>query len=299
MRKLLLHIGLPKTGTSTLQEQVFPNLSGYRYLGRRDGVIGMDLARFEAQTGQLIFCPDGQIEKAAAELDKAISSREDEFYEGSSNDPILVSSEIITSHLFLPADHFRFGLWALEAERLFSRLKAFKEHSKFDLELIVTQRNPKDFIHSYYAQQFYIFCNIPQLNTLRKYVEFGTDEKNGEFLSLLFNGKLETEIRSHFGEDQVRMWNFEDIFEDMPAFVAQEFTGSVLPAKTGDAVNVRRVGNNTRMGDVRPIWQKRSSLPGAVKKSLRTFQLSYSQRKKLQVAITWDDDLDICLQKYE
>jgi hypothetical protein len=45
-----LHIGLPKTATTTLQEEVFPNLEDYWYLGKRrkgpNGLLSLERSMF-------------------------------------------------------------------------------------------------------------------------------------------------------------------------------------------------------------------------------------------------------------
>ena len=63
MTKLLVHIGLPKTGTTTLQSQVFPNLEGITYnpknlmyFIRKHHLFGLDHDELDDFHNQLKAC---------------------------------------------------------------------------------------------------------------------------------------------------------------------------------------------------------------------------------------------------
>lgn len=297
-RKLILHIGLPKTGTSSLQELVFPNIKTVRYLGRTDGILGSDLRDIEEQFGHLFYSPSNLVDISVKTLIKLIYEKELSLYDQTSDLPLLVSSEIITSHIFLPIFKYRFGLWALEPQRVFSRLKVFQELSEFNLEIILTKRNPKQFVHSYYAQQYYIFRNISQLNTLKKYVDFGTDERKGNILGYLFNNKLEKEIQQFFKEDQIRIWQFEDVFKNISEFISKEFKDN-FENDGSRKVNVRSHNASTKLGDIRPIWENRKPIKMAIKSALRFYTESRKNREELKVKIKWTNDLDDYFKKYD
>ena len=57
MRKLYLHIGYPKTGTTSLQQHVFPKLKTVRYLGKYDP-YGNDITDYQNFIGALWFSKD-------------------------------------------------------------------------------------------------------------------------------------------------------------------------------------------------------------------------------------------------
>lgn len=298
-RKLILHIGLPKTGTSSLQELVFPNINTVRYLGRAKGILGTDLSEIEEQFGHLFYSPSNLVETSTKTLINLIQEKELSLFDQNSDLPLLISSEIITSHMFLPIFKFRFGLWALEPERVFQRLKIFQDLSEFNLEIILTKRNPKEFVHSYYAQQYYVFRKISQLNTLKKYIDFGTDEKKGNILGYLFDNNLEKEIQQFFKEEQIRVWQFEDIFKSTSEFISQEFDDNNFAYDESSKVNVRSHSASTKLGDIRPIWEKRKPLKIAIKSALRYYGELRKKRVDLKVKIKWTSDLDDYFKKYD
>ncbi|OOE55314.1 hypothetical protein BZG13_14990, partial [Salinivibrio sp. ML323] len=124
MSEILIHIGLHKTATTSLQKSVFPNLEGILYHGRQSGSFVGNGDLYEKVCG---FC-FGSKKYTLNEVRDSISS---ELTKGR----FLISDEWLTSDydgLF----GYKSGRWQKKIERLSSLINGF-EH-----KILLTIREP-------------------------------------------------------------------------------------------------------------------------------------------------------------
>jgi hypothetical protein len=157
-RKVYLHIGLPKAGTTTLQIEVFPNFKNVRYLGKFSEnmtVLGNrftpnSLSRFYA------FCLHGiqNQESVFKEFNLYLEHTENTIYSGIDNSiPILLSEECFISSFFNPIyRNDRYGYTKPDFQKFIERLISFFDKYNYDLELLFVDRNPKDLLLSMYLE---------------------------------------------------------------------------------------------------------------------------------------------------
>lgn len=179
--KLFVHIGLPKTATTTLQTEFFPSFAckGISYLGvfqPRDSVsqTHLYLRIYEAVTH------GHEIDDVNCELVGRLN-------EGES---LIISEEMIT---LVP-----------DMEMLEVRLHRMSMLlANIDHQLIVTVREPASALFSYYVErydEFYV-----------KNTTFMDAAVNDESMHIFHYGKLVKALLGHFDRQRVHIYKFEDI----------------------------------------------------------------------------------------
>jgi hypothetical protein len=157
-RKFYLHIGLPKTGTTTLQVQHFPNYYNVRYLGNFEhnmGILGFKfkpngLSRFYK------YCIYGIGDELNAyeEFQFYLKNTEKKNYKNINNKlPILVSEECFISRFFNPIYTLKkYGYIRPELPMFLNRLNKFFKVYNYDLHILFVERNLKDLLLSMYLE---------------------------------------------------------------------------------------------------------------------------------------------------
>lgn len=135
MGKVIVHIGLHKTATTTMQEQVFPNLKGVVFLGRRrssntkDGIYS-ELVRYCFKKQE-----DVQLKGRVVDGLKEYAKFSD----------VIISDEWFTSDY--DGVYFWSGAsWQVKLERLSKVLNVL------DSTVLISIRNPVDAVYSYYLE---------------------------------------------------------------------------------------------------------------------------------------------------
>ncbi|WP_022728618.1 sulfotransferase family protein [Fodinicurvata sediminis] len=158
MTDLILHIGLPKTATTTLQRHILPNFPAY--LGTHYGEAGPDFAQ-----GLLKRAPVAPLEStedpAAADWARQLLDHKDERFPDASC--IVISHESLTNRQTYGPD----DLWPVESASaaesgegarpfpIISFLETFSEKvwQRGDVKVLLTLRNQPDWLASLYAQK--------------------------------------------------------------------------------------------------------------------------------------------------
>jgi hypothetical protein len=200
LKKVILHIGYPKTGTTTLQESVFKNLHQAKlinYLGRSRNKIN----RFDG-------------------VDTAIQLRYFSLY---NTRPIEISIEenevnIISDENFLMLDlinkiqYHGENNWREVLNKVFSCLR------DFDVEIIVTLRKQSDLIWSLYLQKFkYIYANNKKLE-FKNFIEDTCFNMKSE-LDIYNFEILDGHLRQY--TSSINYLFFEDLISDKAIFATQ------------------------------------------------------------------------------
>jgi len=179
MRKIFLHIGYPKTATTFLQSQIFPEIENIRYLGRYDGLEN-NLNHLNILVELLGHISDHSFEARLPEIGYNLKNEEVSKY-GNVDDqiPLLISEEVILFRTIQPM-HLPWldKMLTVSPETVFKRLKIWAERENIDLHIILTIRNQADLIHSLYAEKYYYYNQFEHLNSFDKYLNVGLSKKH-------------------------------------------------------------------------------------------------------------------------
>lgn len=189
MSRFVIHIGLPRTASTTLQSDVFPRVDPSRvhYVGVRQprgwGTDELYWPLLDAVwTGQ-------RMEAARALLAKSLSSRGVVFL---SEEMILVSQGENT--------------WRRKLERLAALLQG-QDH-----QLIATFREPAGALFAYFAE---IYPTLPPGSTFERFAY------ESEAAEIYHYGKLLAELHRHFSPARLTATTFEDVIHgNLSAFAS-------------------------------------------------------------------------------
>jgi|GEM_PF-4043302 len=197
-RKFYLHIGLPKTGTTSLQVEIFSNLKNVRYLGKyaeNMTVLGNvfkanPLSRFYA------YCIHGVLEKDLVfqDFNEYLKNKEQERYSEINQDiPILISEECFISSFFNPIyRNKRYGFSKPDLASFLNRLNSFFDEFNYELHILFVERNPKDIL-------------------LSMFLEYNWDKPKN--IDLFFNNLIKSkEMQTAYSVDLLLAKNWKEFF---------------------------------------------------------------------------------------
>jgi len=194
MYKILLHIGLPKTATTSLQCNVLTPLHAQRklnFLGRYLEAVDDD---FYNPIGKIICQLDEE------KTDQEIFALQKDLYEILDTSRLNVISEECISLTHNEKHILRFQ----NLSKLFGGC---------DVRLLVSLRNPVDFIFSYYVEMHkWHYWSIKSSDTFEKFVVRLLSNPNKSEFDILFFHRFINQIKKNFHSVQVVL--FEDIKND-------------------------------------------------------------------------------------
>lgn len=205
---IYLHIGYPKTGTTTLQRYLFPKHSGLRSL-QSDGELSFIKDIFHCRENSL----KRNIKPIAKELANHITDKYDHY---------IYSSESLTSFSMF----FRYNpspyIYTLDPNSVARKLKtAFLETEVFDkVKILVTIRKQDDILKSMYAQVYnLVFKRFKVTNTFDKFIKYAIENKDNFILDALQYDDVITEYEDLFGKDNVCVLVFEQFKQDKSEYI--------------------------------------------------------------------------------
>ena len=220
MNKLLIHIGYPKTATTTIQENLFIKLHEaglINYFGRDNYSNNISfkhadriLKSFNLNEGfnldDLKFSTDKVNVISIEELSVPIYSR------------LIYSREIKTGRNTV--DPFEYQVDPFEyPKRLFSLFN----NAVDTIDIMVTIRNQKDLIYSFYVQVYDLFANNKSNDTPAKFIfDDGYAVRKKRLKNYYFPDLVE-KYEECFGKDNIHILLFEDLLYD-PSFINNQLS---------------------------------------------------------------------------
>ncbi|MCC4288870.1 sulfotransferase domain-containing protein [Vreelandella aquamarina] len=128
MKKIFVHIGLPKTGTTTLQKNFFPNIDTFDYCGVHQPRVQQKKNNNPVYNNIMQYVNSG-----AGSLKRILN-----VINNNANEQILISEEMLTVS----------ENWLQKLKRLFEVV------SHYDYSIIVTVRDPLKATFSYYIETY-------------------------------------------------------------------------------------------------------------------------------------------------
>jgi len=253
-KQIILHIGYPKTGTTTLQKKFFPFLENTFYLGKHYNSLDLFNKGIENIRNDIVFKTKSDfIANKEKYLKKLVAYN---------NKRIILSDEIFARK------HYSIILERLK--KLFS--EAFPDSK---ISVLVVIRKQEEIILSQFVEKFSFGKNI------KNYIEHGLNSPyEGPFYSIYDYYEVISFMKTLFGENNVNVLLFEEFRDNPELFYAQiskifscdiSFTQKCLKAHENKKVNIN--------GE----YSKRSSL----EEKIKIFKYNYLPHFKTPDFLKW------------
>jgi hypothetical protein len=206
MKTIYLHIGYPKTATTTLQKHIFPYLHGLKYFHKEFGNKSLDTIIEELLSKKIT---DLDISSYRDVIDKELSSTN------------LISAENIIFRSFLPYKTNN-GITFQNQTIIADKLKKVFDPLKFDVKILIVLRKQISIISSIYAQSYTDFySNFDEYNKFKKYVQFfSTDQlKKHPLNELITYNEVVLYYNKLFGKNNVHVLLYEEMLNDKDLFL--------------------------------------------------------------------------------
>ncbi len=207
MKKLLLHIGYPKTATTTLQQGLFNKLHEKKiinYLGK--------YRRWRRYKGKYKFDP-GKILTEKILFNNNLNNVDISF---SSKRLNILSNEVFSS------PKYNLKMRNKRCYNPFSFPKDIKNEigdKVDDLKILVILRAQQSLIYSLYIQSYKLYKNDENLNTFDKYLSYILNSKNQNLFATFYFYDTLKKYSDYFGKEKIHILLFEDYCNDKKLFL--------------------------------------------------------------------------------
>lgn len=199
-KKIYIHVGYPKTATTTMQKHYFPNFKTVNYVGLN---YEKDQYSLYPEAFKLLILADEDLIKQNSDVSTKI-------YDALDNTPVFLSDEKIIGSLFTPRiTQYRFTERP-SAHASARAIRALLPSTLFDVKIIFTIRQQWDSIPSKYAQSFTaVYSKSPKLDTFEKFVNDILRNKDS-FIRHTYNYEKVIGIyESVFEKENIKIMPFE------------------------------------------------------------------------------------------
>ena len=227
-KKLFIHIGYPKTGTTTLQNYLFQRHPQIKYLTPliHQTQLGKDI----------FFARENAIKRKRKEhkqsLQEILNSIKD-------REALVYSNESLMSISMF----FRFSptpfVWTAEPNSIARKLyNVFKDGKLFEsVKIIITIRRQDELLKSMYAQVYNrYFKKFKETRSFVKFLDYALIHKDDFIMDALCYNEIISEYEKLFGEENVEVLLFEDLKSSQYSFI-QKLT-SFLDIDCDEAISL-------------------------------------------------------------
>lgn len=204
-RNLFIHVGYPKTGTTTLQKHFFPKLEEFQYIGKHDD--GGKLFDFDLSiVNNLIFKPDLNKNSFSKEVFK--------------KNKILLSEE---SFIFnsLRASNINGETKIPRPIDIASNIRRLFNHKLYNVKILFTIRRQDQMVTSLYSQSYlHYYSKYGDTDTFQKYLNIYINHEHNSHIYFNTLDYLQTinDYMGVFGENNVSVLVFEELQENSSLF---------------------------------------------------------------------------------
>lgn len=202
--KLIIHIGIPKTASTTLQNGLFSDLHSEGLIN----YLGTAALRYsELQDGEKIKSSYLQVMKVAE--GKTLQS----LHHLLSNEKLNVFSEEMLANPFIVQKFRGVNIDPLNNPKLFAQ--AFNPE-EIDIKILINLRNQQSMIPSYYAETYRYYAHNRNLNTLSSFLNY--IQKNPDLFYSWHFDKLIKSWEEYFGIGNIKISFYEDFIDNPENF---------------------------------------------------------------------------------
>ena len=206
MYRILVHLGLPKTATTSLQHNVFQPLHDQG----RINFLGKNLDYNETNGNVVVINYNGKFIREAAEGKLCVEKAKGMLSTVLTNEKLNVFSD---EGLMIAYP----GQKNLSLNQKFSNLKQLFDG--YDAKVVLTLRDPVEYCYSLYVQMYPdFFSTIADLNSFEKYSDKIFQNENDVMFESFFSEKYLSKLEREF---DVSLTYFEDLSRDKLRFYNQ------------------------------------------------------------------------------
>lgn len=289
-RRILLHIGWPKTGTTTLQKHGLNRADGFRYLGKVPFAPGKAAMMFKL-VHLVAYCSEekfdsmqGQVLAGLQELEVGL------FGDVDAAVPAIISEEGFLSALLKPSDHQHHGFSTASLRQMADRLARLQDLWNVSFEVLFTERDPMQLLHSYYAQLHHILTRFKGLGSFQEYIAVGTSDLPAQDLGFRYlrAGHVAAVIGDRLGADRVFAIAMQDLFTPGAIHLGRWHPDlKDIQLDPMSVENRRTVPGGYKVAHLRPLWVKKTAfrLGPFVNEVRSLYRIRHSEHKDLEVRI--------------
>jgi hypothetical protein len=207
MKKLFIHIGYPKTATTTFQKYLFPNHNELR------NISDQELKNID----NIFYSRENDLKRNISINKKYLKSiiEPDKKY-------IYSNESLLSFSLF-----FRFNpkpyIWTLDPISIARKLKYyFKDTEVFDdVKIIITIRKQEELLKSMYSQVYnLVYKHFKETNSFIKFLDYALLRKdNGFIIDTLYYYDIVKSYEELFGKNNIKILVYEQLFSNKDKFI--------------------------------------------------------------------------------
>jgi len=200
-KKIYIHVGYPKTGTTTLQAHFFPHIEEVQYLGK---YVNSD-KNFDFNVNiinDIIF-------KNKNDIDYIILEKE--FNNLFTKDKILLSEEDFLFECLRPPMLKGVNNQPKPME-VAEKIKNIFDKIHYDVIIIMTIRKQDEMLTSLYAQAYtFNYSKYTKYNSFQKFLNIFLDKQEDDFVFALDYLRIVSEYQSIFGKNNIKILAYEEL----------------------------------------------------------------------------------------
>jgi hypothetical protein len=228
-KQLFIHVGYPKTGTTTLQNSLFKNHSELEYLNDK-----IDFQIFKEIRGSSSISFNSNFKNLTKDIVKHIKL--------SSKEKFIISNESFTSTAMHYGKVKRYNKSELiifpDSITVIRNLNFLKEEIKdlVDVHILVCLRNQLDFLKTYYAQEYNRFYSInKETNTFEKFIDFSLKNEGNFMLESINYYNIVKNYSFYFGKEKIHVLLFENLIDDQKKYY-QDLAINILKINVDESI---------------------------------------------------------------
>lgn len=205
-KEIFIHIGYPKTATTTFQRFLYPFHSQLDYLRTNNANISF--------LNDLFFARENSFSLHASKYTQELEN----LAQNSNKDKLLYSEESLTSFSMFFRSPVAPCISTIEPNSIARKLKmCFPDNSQFlTPKILITIRRQDELLKSMYAQVYnLVFKRFKQTNNFERFLDYAFEQNPNGFIAdaLLFNEVI-SEYENLFGSENVYVSVFEELRND-------------------------------------------------------------------------------------